>query len=30
MKYTQNTVARIFKVYAILNAVACFVIRILS
>ena len=26
MKYTQNTVARIFKVYAILNAVACFVI----
>lgn len=26
MKYTQNTVAKTFKVYAILNAVACFVI----
>ena len=25
MEYENNTVARIFKVYAILNAVACFI-----
>ena len=25
MKYEKNTVAKIFKIYAILNAVACFI-----